>query len=1587
MIRFFAVIFLLVTTSSLFAQSVNLVWAKQMGGTADDFASSINVDGNGNVYTTGRFNGSVDFDPGIGTFFLTAAGRNDAYISKTDPSGNFLWARRIGQANDAYYIESKSINIDANGNVYTSGFFKGTIDFNPGDDFFYMTSTPTTSNIESEFFVCKLDADGKFLWAKQLAEIDRLAGTSGEDGISVTVDAKGNFYTTGSFYKDTQDFDPGPGTFNMTAVNHDVFITKLDPSGSFVWAKKLSGKFKDFGYSIAVDRVGNVYTTGEFSTTADFDPSLGVFEMTTTGFNTFVSKLDTDGNFMWAKQFSSSGHNYGYSIKIDGFGNSYIVGFFNGTADFNPGLGIYQLTTSVPHNFIAKLDVSGDFIWARDLGVLFAYYKYFISLDASGSVYCTGSFNGTVDFDPGPTTYYLSSSNGSSFISKLDPTGNFLFANNIKSYSTSIFVVDYKNIYLTGTFLGTADFDPGPGIFNLTSAGGSDIFVMKLKQEQSLFTTPGITLSKGSVPAGQTMTIKGNSFTSNKAVILNFNGAGGMYSNDVTANDQGAFSYIYNIPSNAQNGIASVKAYDAASQTYSVQQSFQIQLTPANTPVSALTIVSPIKSKTYSTGQQIHFLWSDKLIRQYGDYYYPLAANSGKRLYRYRVEYQIGTSGTWKLVNTFNGSGAVNAEVNLNQIIKINTIENSCRIRVTDDYAPANVKTTVAFSVVPVTSNLKAELIWDKSFKEPDRSPEGVAADGVARLYLKVSKLDPNIGSNINSVSVSIIDGSRNTSSWLGKLKKATILDGYSTEANDATTISSTSNTFVKGGYWFWYVAPEDFTESDDDPYANLPERFVTLHVTAQLKNGVTDIEDVTVKIVRPPLMIVHGLASSEAGWKKFHYSLNNVDYTFTSSPLFRQVKAVNLNPRKEFLHNAYLLLTPETPAYNGGSNKPNTFQGNIEEIRKKGYAANQVDYVCHSMGGCVLRSAIDKFKDKYYGQEKYQNYSKGYVHKAITINTPHNSSPVADAVTEFIPKAPRSINVALGLDYDQFPNTPFVFDFIEPDVTKDRFNFPWKATQAIVNLQVSDIAGGINFPTTPVKNHLIAGDIKLYNKETASFLAEMDKYMDLIDRCLKIMRDISPTPVLNNILKYGSKTVRALAFIEYYSAQKGFSNFLGAGDLIVPLNSQLAGLAQNIDHHISIFNNSNWLNANHLQIVDRTDVGDMVKKLLNSRVESDSFANIIPSTPPTPLNRVSKPTDTFKKALVSSYDTVKVKITAPMANSLLFADSTINITFKLNDTVGLAYIDVDFQGVTTTSTSLNPTQIVNTQVDPSYIGSQLIYVTAVYDRDTVTEFHTDTLTTNVQTNAQLLDFQVEPESKEMQINEEFYPNYKGIYNTSVAELPNNTSGITVSVANKALIKYDPDTRAFTALADTGTTIITFSYKEFSDTVFISLGSSDNYKVLCPQNSISFFAGVNDATKTYKWQVDTSTGFVDLTDSMFYSNTNTPTLNLNSPPTSIYGYRYRCIFYDSISSEITPPQTIKFQTTWTGGVTSAWENPANWSCGSLPDSNTDVIISSIATHFPNVGSNVSCRSVTLQPGATTIVKTGYRLNITGKADE
>lgn len=449
-------------------------WGKSFGSvTAGDNGQAIAVDPIGNVYTSGLFWSTVDFDPGPGVTNLTSAGNRDVFITKMSEAGNLIWAKRMGGISSDL---ANGMTVDADGNVYTTGQnLSSSGDYDPGAGVFTLTNY---GNVD--IFISKLDSSGNFVWAKSI-------GSPANDfSYGIATDAVGNVYISG-LLSGSFDFDPGPGTFNLTSAgSEDLFILKLDPAGNFLWAKALGGTGSESGGHIAVDASGNVFSTGSFSGTADFDPNAGIYNLTSTGSTDgFISKLNAAGNFVWAYKIGGTGGDAGKSICLGPGGDIYILGNYTGTGDFDPGPSIFNLT-GISDIYLCRLDGACNLLWAKSIGGPTGNdWSKGISTDPSGNVFATGYFYYEVDFDPGPSTYNITpftSGFSDAFFVALDPLGNFLNAQSLGGSGADLGIAIASNdngTYATGSFEGTVGFPPPSTIPNLVSAGMQDGFIVK----------------------------------------------------------------------------------------------------------------------------------------------------------------------------------------------------------------------------------------------------------------------------------------------------------------------------------------------------------------------------------------------------------------------------------------------------------------------------------------------------------------------------------------------------------------------------------------------------------------------------------------------------------------------------------------------------------------------------------------------------------------------------------------------------------------------------------------------------------------------------------------------------------------------------------------------------------------------------------------------------------------------------------------------------------------------------------------------------------------------------------------------------
>lgn len=314
----------------------------------------------------------------------------------------------------------------------------------------------------------------------------------GPGGYGVATDTAGNVYRAGTF-NGTVDFDPGPGVSNVYGGpgGSAVWVCKYTPAGALIWARSAygaGGPTYAQPQGVAVDQAGNVYVAGRFSGMVDFDPGAGTFNLASFGIggngDIFVLKLNAAGSFVWVRRMGGANNDEALSIAVSG-NFVYTTGRFTGTADFDPGPGVFNLAATGAYTdmFVSKLDASaGGFVWARKFSGPYTAQGWSIAGDASGGVYVAGGFGGPMVMDS-----FTLVSNGAldGFVAKINSAGMVVFAGVLggagSDQAYGIALDAAGDMIVAGDFEGTVDFDTGRGVFNLT-AGVNTVaaFVVKL---------------------------------------------------------------------------------------------------------------------------------------------------------------------------------------------------------------------------------------------------------------------------------------------------------------------------------------------------------------------------------------------------------------------------------------------------------------------------------------------------------------------------------------------------------------------------------------------------------------------------------------------------------------------------------------------------------------------------------------------------------------------------------------------------------------------------------------------------------------------------------------------------------------------------------------------------------------------------------------------------------------------------------------------------------------------------------------------------------------------------------------------------
>ncbi len=419
-------------------------WAATWGDSGADVTNGSTVDPYGYPVITG--------------YSQVAGGIADGVLLKYSPQGDLVFEKRWG---GTLFNSGNKVSVDDQGNIYVCGDFSGTTDFDPGEG----VEERSSDSGSRDPFLVKFNNDGEFLWV-------RTWGSSTFDsGKAVTTTSSGMVYVCG-YFEGTLDFNPPSGELRTSNGMRDASLVCYDPDGQFQWVRTWGGDDIDGGMFVTSDQAGNAYVTGHFQCEdVDFDPGPDVELHSSSGErDVFLSSFDEAGNFRWVACWGGTQFDQGYGAGVNGTGFIYSTGYFMGTVDFDPGPGVFELTSNNFSRdvFLTCFDLEGSLQWAvswgsdYDVGTM-GDYGSGITFDDEDNIYVGGVFLDTVDFDPGLGTLTLSS-NGEldASLSKFTSSGDFIWARTwggVQNDNTNKITFDGQGgIFISGIFRDAVDF-------------------------------------------------------------------------------------------------------------------------------------------------------------------------------------------------------------------------------------------------------------------------------------------------------------------------------------------------------------------------------------------------------------------------------------------------------------------------------------------------------------------------------------------------------------------------------------------------------------------------------------------------------------------------------------------------------------------------------------------------------------------------------------------------------------------------------------------------------------------------------------------------------------------------------------------------------------------------------------------------------------------------------------------------------------------------------------------------------------------------------------------------------------------------
>ncbi|MCX6154061.1 MAG: SBBP repeat-containing protein [Candidatus Kapabacteria bacterium] len=1377
-------------------------WAQNISGPVQEYNNFIAVDGSGNIYVTGNFASSIiNFNNGISLANKMNCCTADIYLARFNPKGICQWAQCIGGNSDD---KVNSILIDGLDDIYIGGtFYSSTLFFN---------GNISLNSCGGNSYISKYSSNGICQWA------EKISGINGSEVFSITTDETNNIYAVGSWYTNTLLYFNNGISLIGSNYSFDVFITKYYTNVQDTDISKIS-----------LIEPENSSTKLPVNVNCDWTnaPNAGYYNVQfATNLDFSYSATEPDAIRLNKSMFYQLLHNpQGHILTDDEL--AYLT---------NPTAWVIKKLTSK-----MNIRTSGSNCISPTLSNLLKYYwrvranscnsydqwsdiRSFETMDSltlispsTSSTITTSSITFNWN-NVGATRYELYVDNNSDFSSpEIYPTSITAFQN----YTSTTFSTDGINLS-PNTYYAKVKAYIGSDLVSESST----ISFLYSPQGTSF---PSLTLSKSLLQKGDNLIISGSKFNSNATVNLNISGPNSFTFTENCNNGQ--FSQNFLTDNNSKPGTYNIEAFDQTTGYYA-KASFRIA---DNIPFDdSLRLLAPLSPQLIGPTDLVEVVWLDNINYIYGD---SLDASKTRRFYSYQVQYSSDYGTNWYDVSNafYSGFASIGQQTRSNSFIKASQIADNIMFRVQErtpsrsqiafkksdnQMQSKNKQRTTPPTGLCTTSNISptdftVTKLWDCSY--PDLragNPKGVCADGVSRIYLDLVYKGT---SNIDAVRINLNDDSKQTTEprLLGKIMISNYSSSFSLYNNNyvyynegnSATYTTVFDKPAKGAKerLYCYVAPDDFARDQNDNASRIIN--VNFIITINGKDYPLPAA-VPIEIVRPPLMLVHGLGSSPSMWNNFKHNGNQFldykgdyflgyNYSGLENDPGRNI-AITLLPTSDFNTNAGILFTP--------------LYDRISYFRKMGYSCNRVDYVAHSMGGVVARVAESK-RDRFYCA---RNYNKGYINKLITIDSPHNGSPAANYLQNslgYINNKGNDLFTAayfkFGKDLQNFfniVNYKMISSYIYPYF---RYIPQYDLTDAVKNLQLPNKSGYCCLPTTNIKSHFVYGQFMAppSNKDEK----------DIFKLFWAITDGLFPW--------WDYDQISSRMNDEIYKISSKFPNFITNSDLIVPNSSQNCYGASN-STLVNYVCHTNVYNSDLPSIA-----GNKVFELLNISITNNAKFNVIP--PSSVIEKKDDPTPSISKVEIleekPKFQTAPtLKIIQPDSISSYNTNDYIPIKFSLSDIIGLNYVQVFFQGEFYFDTTKKVEYNFNIPVTGKYLGNREIIVFANYEYSDTSFVLSSRVSSTISTSDSLLGIEVEPKEFYFPVNFTRKLDYQAIYSTFLSDL-SMSKKLSVEFSVPDIVKFDT-TNTFIALKE-GNTRAIVSYENQKDTIYITVDAPLPYPI------------------------------------------------------------------------------------------------------------------------------------------------------------